>query len=68
MAIGGTPKPEISFLPGRLWWTLLYKERYDDSLRDRGLNAQPFNWEADTRAITAQKLLKTHVTPSWFMH
>jgi len=31
-AIGGRPKPELCFLPGRLRWTLLPKERYGNSL------------------------------------
>ena len=31
-AIGARPKPEICFLPRRLKWTLLSKERYGDSL------------------------------------
>jgi len=30
-AIGGWPKPELSFLPGRLRWTLLPEERYGNS-------------------------------------
>jgi len=42
-AIGGRPKPEICFLPGRLGWTLLPKERYGDSLSGRGSNTQPSN-------------------------
>jgi len=35
-AIGGMLKLEIRFLPGRLGWTLLPKERYVDSLIGRG--------------------------------
>ena len=31
-AVSGRPKPEICFLPGRLRWTLLPKERYGNSL------------------------------------
>jgi len=31
-AIGGRPKPELCFLPGRLRWTLLPNERYGNSL------------------------------------
>jgi len=46
-AIGGKPKPEIYFLPGRLKWALLPKERFGDSLSGRGSNVQPSNWEAD---------------------
>jgi len=34
-ATGCKPKPEISFLPGWLRWTLLPKERYSDSLSGR---------------------------------
>jgi len=40
-AIGSSPKLEICFLPGRLRWTLLPKERYGDSLSGRRSNAQP---------------------------
>jgi len=47
-AIGGRPKPEMCFLPGRLRWTLLPKERYGNSLSGCGSNDQPSNWEADT--------------------
>jgi len=47
-AIGGRPKPEICFLPGRLGRTLLPKERYGDSLSGRGSITQPSNLEADT--------------------
>jgi len=39
--IGGRPKPELCFLPGRLRWTLLPKVRYGDSLSGRGSNTQP---------------------------
>jgi len=35
--IGGRPRPEC-FLSGRLRWTLLPKERYDESLSGRGSN------------------------------
>jgi len=31
-AIGGRPKPELCFLPGRLRWTILPKERYGNAL------------------------------------
>jgi len=47
-AIGGRPKPELWFLPGRLRWTILLMERYGNSLSGRGSNTQPYNWEADT--------------------
>jgi len=35
-AIGGLPKPEICFLPRRLGWTLLPKERHGDSVSGCG--------------------------------
>jgi len=47
----GRPQPEICFLPGRLRWTLLPKERYGNSLSglgDRGSKTHPFNLEAIT--------------------
>jgi len=44
--IGGRPKPEMCFLPGRRW-TLLPNERYGNSLSGSGPNTQPSNWEAD---------------------
>jgi len=47
-AIGGRPKPELCFLPGRLRWTLTPKERYGNSLSGCGSNTQPSDWEADT--------------------
>ena len=47
-AIGGRPKPELCFLPGRLRWTVLPKERYGNSLSGCGSNTQASNWEADT--------------------
>jgi len=34
-AIGGRPKPELCFFPGRLRWTLLPKERYGNSLTNK---------------------------------
>jgi len=37
-AIGGRPKLELCFLPGRLRWTLLPKERYGNSLSGYGSN------------------------------
>jgi len=43
--IAGRLKPELWFLPGRLRWTHLLKERYDDSLSGCGSNTQPYNWE-----------------------
>jgi len=46
-AIGGRPKHEMRFLPGRLRWTLLSKECYGDSLSGRGWYTQPSNQEAD---------------------
>jgi len=47
-AIGGRLKPELCFLLGQLRWTFLPKELYSNSLSGRGLNTQPFDWEADT--------------------
>jgi len=47
-AIGGRPKPKLCFLPGRLRWTLLPKERYGDSLSGRGSNTQPSNWDVES--------------------
>jgi len=51
-AIGGRLKLEICFLPGRLGWTLLPKERYSDSLSCRWSNIQPSNWEADSLSLS----------------
>jgi len=45
--IGGRRMPELCFLPGRLRWTILPKERYGESLSGRGSNTQPSNCEAD---------------------
>jgi len=45
MAMSARPKPEIWFLPGWLWWALLLKERYGDTLSSCASNTQPFNWE-----------------------
>ena len=59
-AIGGRPKPELCFLPGRLRWTLLHKERYDNSLSGCGSSTQPSKWETNT--IT--ELLPSHL--SWW--
>jgi len=47
-AIGSMPKFELCFLPGRLRWIPLTKERYGNSLSGCGSNTQPSNWEADT--------------------
>jgi len=41
-AIGGRPKPELCFLPGRLRLTLLPKERYSNSLSVCGSKTQTF--------------------------
>jgi len=46
-AVGGRPKPELCFLPGRLRLTLLPKEGYGNSLIGCGSNTQPSTWEAD---------------------
>ena len=51
-ALGGRPKPELCFLPGRLRWTLLLKKRYGNSLSGCGSNTQPSNWEADTLPLS----------------
>jgi len=51
-AVGGRPKPELCFLPGRLRWTLFPKERYGNSLSGCRSNTQPSNWEPDTLART----------------
>jgi len=42
--IGGRSKPGLYFLPGRLRWTLLPKERYGNSLSGCGSNTQPSSW------------------------
>ena len=55
-AIGGRLKPEVCFLPGRLRWTLLPKERYGNSLSGCGSTTQPSNWEADTLPLSYCRL------------
>jgi len=51
-AIGGRPKPELCFLPGRLRWTLLPKEHYGNSLSGYGSNTQLYNWGADNLPLS----------------
>ena len=51
-AVGGRPKSALYFLPGRLRWMLLPKERCSNSLNGCGLNTQPSNWEADTQPMS----------------
>jgi len=41
-AIGGRPKPELCFLPGRLRWTLLPRKRCGNSLSGYGSNIPTF--------------------------
>jgi len=43
-ATSGWPTPEMRFLPEQLRWTLLPKERNDNSLSGRGSNTQASNW------------------------
>jgi len=52
-AIGGRSKPESCFLPGRLRWTLLSKDRYSNSLSGCGSYTQPSNWEEDTLPLSS---------------
>jgi len=51
MAIGGRPKPEVCFCPGRLRWTLFLKNRYGHSISGRESNSQTSDYEADTDTL-----------------
>ena len=42
----------IILVVGGVKWTLLPKEFYSDSPRGRGLNSQPFDWEAGTLPLS----------------
>jgi len=52
MAIGGRPKHEVCFLPGRLRWTLFPVDRYGNSFSGRGSNTQPSSWVAGTLPLS----------------